>query len=358
MRTPLTILTWYGLRAYLRNRGAMFFTLLIPLMIMAIFGVLNFGGSPSVNIGIVDQAQNDLSKTLVSSLGEVKSVKLRTGDLEGERRALERGDRDLVVILPASLGRGPTAIPALFNQGKPQESQVGQAILTRFLDQASFKVAGVQPGFTLDAQPINSRNLTYVDFLVPGMIAMSVMQTGLFSIVFAVVQQKQRGVLRRLVATPVRVFDIMFSQVTTRLIMAALQTVVLLAVGLWVFRFHFSGNVLYLLLVGVFGASIFIAMGFAISGYSKNEETAAPLANLISLPMMFLSGVFFARSNMPDWLQGITHYFPLTYVADALRSISLDGASLWAVRWDLVGIAVWLAISAAIAMRLFRWEVV
>jgi len=350
-------MTRYMLLGYVRNRGAMFFTLLVPLMIMAIFGVLNFGGSPQVRIGVGDQSQNQLSTVLLENLRDVKSVKLRTGDLDGERRALERGDRDLVVVLPPALGQGPGSLTAFYNQGKPQESQVAQAIMTRFLDQASFRVAGIQPGFTLDAQPINSRNLTYVDFLVPGMIAMSIMQTGLFSVVFAIVQLKQRGVLRRLMATPARVFDVLFSQVTTRLIMAGFQTAVLLAVGLWVFHFHFTGNVLCLLFLGVIGSAIFIAMGFAISGYAKSEETAAPLANLISLPMMFLSGVFFPRSSMPDWLAVVTQFFPLTYVADALRQVSVDGASLWGVRGQLVGIAVWLVISVLIAQRLFHWEV-
>jgi len=134
--------------------------------------------------------------------------------------------------------------------------------------------------------------------------------------------------------------------------------VVLLAVGLLAFRIHFVGNILYLLIVGLLGGAIFLAIGLAISGYAKSEETAAPLANIISLPLMFLSGVFFARSNMPDWLQSITQYSPLTYVADALRSISTDGASLWAVRSDLIGIFVWLAVAAALAIRLFKWEVV
>jgi len=357
MRTPLTVLTAYGLRGYVRNRGAMFFALLVPLMIMVIFGVLNFSGNPGVTVGVVDQAHNQVSGALLDSLRDIKSVRLRTGDLAAERSALEKGDRDLIVVLPPSLGQGPTTIRAFYNQGKPQESQVAQAIMTRFLDQASFRVAGVQPGFALDAQPIKSRNLTYVDFLVPGMIAMSVMQTGLFSVVFGIVQLKQRGVLRRLMATPVRVFDVLCSQVVTRLIMAAIQTAVLLAVGLWLFHFQFSGNVLYLLLVGVLGSAIFIAMGFAISGYARNEETAAPLANLISLPMMFLSGIFFSRNNMPNWLQGVTQYFPLTYVSDALRSISVDGATLWAVRGQLLGITVWLLISIFIAARLFRWEI-
>jgi len=353
------MLTWSSLKAYFRNRGAIFFSLLVPLMIMGIFGLINFGNStPSVNIGVVDQAHNQVSGRIISSLQGIKAVKLHTGALDSERHELQQGNRDLVAVLPASIGQGSTAITAYYNQGNPQNSQVAIAIMNQFVDRASFAFAGISPSLTLDTRPVQSRNLTYVDFLVPGMIALSIMQTGLFGVVFTFVQWKQRGILRRLMATPMRVSDFFFSQLATRLTTVALQIVVLLAVGLFVFHFHFAGNLLYLLIVGIIGGGIFLAMGLAISGASKSEETAAPIANLVSLPLMFLSGIFFSRSNMPEWLQTITQYSPLTYVSDALRSISIDGASLWAIRTDLLGIFIWLAIAVVIATRLFKWEVV
>src|SRR5438552_2768893 len=200
------MLTWSSLKAYFRNRGAIFFSLLVPLMIMGIFGLINFGNStPTVNIGIVDQANNQVSQRMVSSLQGIKAVKLHRGRLDSEKHELQQGNRDLF-----------------------------------------------------------------------------------------------------------------FSQLVTRLTTVALQIAVLLAVGLFLFHFHFAGNLLYLLIVGIIGGGIFLAMGLAISGASKSEETAAPIANLVSLPLMFLSGIFFSRSNMPEWLQTITQYSPLTYVSDAL----------------------------------------
>jgi ABC-2 type transport system permease protein len=353
------MLTWSSLKAYFRNRGAIFFSLLVPLMIMTIFGLINFGnGTPSVNIGVVDQAHNQVSSRIIAGLQQVKAVKLHTGGLTTEQHELQQGNRDLVVVLPATIGAGSTAVTAYYNQGNPQNSQVAIAIMNQFVDRASFAFAGITPVMTLDTKPVQSRNLTYVDFLVPGMIALSIMQTGLFGVVFTFVQWKQRGILRRLMATPMRVRDFFFSQLATRLTTVAMQIVVLLAVGLLLFRFHFAGNLLYLLFVGIIGGGIFLAMGLAISGAAKSEETAAPIANLVSLPLMFLSGIFFPRSSMPAWLQGITQYSPLTYVSDALRSISIDGASLWAIRTDLLGIFIWLAIAVVIATRLFKWEVV
>ena len=356
---PFLMLTWSSLKAYFRNRGAIFFSLLVPVMIMTIFGLINFGGgTASVNIGVVDQANNQVSSRIIAGLKQVKAVKLHTGSLDSEKHELLQGNRDLVAVLPASIGQGSTAITAYYNQGNPQNSQVAIAIMNQFVDRASFAFAGVTPALTMDTKPVQSRNLSYVDFLVPGMIALSIMQTGLFGVVFTFVQWKQRGILRRLMATPMRVSDFFFAQLVSRLSTVGLQIAVLLAVGLLFFHFHFEGNLLYLLIVGIVGGGIFLAMGLAISGATKSEETAAPIANLVSLPLMFLSGVFFPRSAMPGWLQTITQYSPLTYVSDALRSISIDGASLWSIRSDLLGIVIWLAIAALIATRLFKWEVV
>jgi ABC-2 type transport system permease protein len=357
--SPFLMLTWSSFKAYFRNRGALFFNLLVPLMIMTIFGLINFGNNTAtVNIGLVDQANNQVSSRIVAGLREVKAVKLHIGSLPNEKQQLQQGNRDLVAVLPPSIGQGATAITAYYNQGNPQNSQVAIAIMNQFVDRASFAFANISPALTLTTTPVQSRNLTYVDFLVPGMVALSIMQSGLFGVVFTFVQWKQRGILRRLMATPMRVRDFFFSQLVTRLATVALQIGVLIAVGILLFHFHFAGNLLYLLIVGIVGGGIFLAMGLAISGASKSEETAAPLANLISLPLMFLSGVFFPRSSMPQWLQSITQYSPLTYVSDALRSISIDGASLWSVRTDLLGILIWLAIAVVVATRLFKWEVV
>src|SRR6267143_3655799 len=123
------MLTWSSLKAYFRNRGAIFFSLLVPLLIMGIFGLINFGNNtPSVNIGVVDQAHNQVSNTIISNLRGIKAVKLHLGSLDAEKRELTQGNRDLVAILPASIGQGSTAIAAYYNQGNPQNSQVAMAI--------------------------------------------------------------------------------------------------------------------------------------------------------------------------------------------------------------------------------------
>src|SRR2546423_1497957 len=357
VRSPLAALTITAFKMYLRNRQVIFFNLFFPVMIVVIFGLINGNGNVSVRIGVVDDAHNQVSQIVLTQLRQINVVKLNTGSLDTERAALDRGDRDVVVVLPASLGQGPLALPAYYNAGKPQESSAALAIMNRFVDEASFQYAHVQPSFTLNAQPVNSRNLSYIDFLVPGVIAMSIMQTGLFSVAFSFVAYKQQGILRRLMATPMRVQDFLMSRIVTYLVMAVVQMAILIVLGLLLYHLHFVGNIAYLIIVGFIGAAIFMAVGFTISGFARDEGAVAAIANLISFPMMFLSGVFFSLSNEPAWLQPITKVLPLTFLANALRSISLDGASLWAVRGELAGLAVWLVIALVLATRLFKWEV-
>jgi ABC-2 type transport system permease protein len=375
MRGAFPTLLAVSLKAYYRNRSAMFFSLLVPLMIMVIFGLLNLGGgSTSETVGIVDKARNPSSEQIVQSLKKVSVLKLDFGSESSELNALKKGDRAAVVVLPPDLGSlitcpagsppscrprpKPVTIPVYGNKTKPQDAQISRAIVTQFFDSASFAALGQHGGiYQAAAQDLPGQNTTYTDFLVPGIIALSIMQTGIFSVAFAFVQQKQTGVLRRLMATPMRVSEFLAAQVSTRLIMAAVQVVILVAVAVVAFHFRLAGNVIELLMACILGSAIFIAVGFAISGYASDEQAVPAIANIIVLPMMFLSGIFFPRDSMPGWLHRISDFLPLTYVTDAIRSVSVNGSHLWNLGPDVIGIAVWLMITVVLAIRLFRWEV-
>ncbi len=195
-----------------------------------------------------------------------------------------------------------------------------------------------------------------MDFLLPGVLAMSIMQMGVFSVAFVFVDLKKRGILRRLRVTPINPNDFILAQVVTRLLVLLLQIVVLVAAGVLFFHLNFTGNFLDMFIVGILGAVVFLGMGFAIAGVSKSEDQVAPLANVLTLPMLLLSGVFFSRANLPGFVHAITDYFPLTYLADALRGIAIDGARLPQIWPQMTGLAVWAVLSCALAIKLFRWE--
>ena len=356
---PTLVLTVASVKMWFRDRQAIFWTFFLPLVLMVIFGVLNFGDLGAVDLAVVDEADNQTSRDLVAKLGEIESFDLIDhGTKHQEIEALSQGDRDLVLVIPPNfaVSGGPVTVQMFFNAGQSRQTQIGEAVIRQILDEMTFAVTDVPGRFTIDAQPVDSRNLRFIDFLMPGIVAMSIMQMGLFSVAFSFVQLKNRGVLRRLLATPVHPASFLFAQVFTRLTVSILQTLVLIGVAVAFFSVDIAGNMASILLLALLGGGVFVSLGFAVSGWARTEEVAAPIANVIALPMMFLSGVFFPRSIMPGALQAVTDFLPLSYLIDALRNVATDGDVLWTQGWNILGLAVWTAISFLVAVRLFKWE--
>ena len=364
---PTLALTVASLKMYYRNRQALFWTLVLPLIFIVIFGLLNFGAFSTVDMGLVDEAETQQSEAFTSILQRLESsedsedegvISLTVGSREAEILALEEGDRDLVVVVPPRFGETaePSVIQIFYAEDRVQQSDVGTGIVWGILDEFSLQRAGVERLYTVESEAVFSRGLDYVDFLVPGIIAMAIMQMGIFSVVFSLIQYRQQGVLRRLSATPIRPHNFLIGQVFTRLLVSIVQVAVLLGVGVLIFDVQVVGNFGYLFLLAVLGGALFIAIGFVISGFAKNEEVGAPLANIIALPMMFLSGVFFPTDILPGVMEDIVQYLPLTFLADGMREVAIEGASITDVPWEVLGLVVWLALAFLAATRVFKWE--
>jgi ABC-2 type transport system permease protein len=346
---------------FVRNRAAVFFSLFLPLVIMLIFGVLNFDGPTTVKVGLVDEAQNEASARLTDGLAAFEYLELSGGSRHAKLAELEEGNLGFVVVIPAEFDPQPgreSGLVAYASTADPAQSQIGRGLLQQAVSTALFSpttLGGVLGAPPLRFESVQSRDLGYIDFLVPGIVGMTVMQLGLFGVAFGFVRLKRTGALRRLFATPTSPSYFLAAQVASRLIIGFVQVVILFGIGIW-FGLQMFGDYGSLALIVLLGSVIFLAVGYAIAGWAKNEDQAAPVANLISLPMMFLSGVFFPRDAMPDFLAGITQYMPLTYVNEALRAVVNDGASVTSLGPEMLGMGVWAVITFVLAIRLFRWE--
>jgi ABC-2 type transport system permease protein len=345
-----------SLKMFFRQREAIIWTLLLPIFMITIFGFVKFDGMGRLDLGIVNEAGKQ-SSNLLESLKAVKTLKIHEGERNLELEELNKGERDLVLIIssdfdPASHG----LLTVYFNDARLQEAQLGQLVLQRVLDEFTFTEHPEPNRLKLNPVPVKSRNLTYIDFLLPGVLSMSIMQMGVFGVAFGFVQLKKRGILRRLWVTPIKPSDFILGQVAMRLVVVMAQICIIVAVGVLFFDLHFLGNFLELFLVGLMGGIVFLSIGFALAGISKSEDQVAPLANVITLPMLLLSGIFFSRNNLPGVIHTITDFFPLTYLADAMRSIAIDGATLSQVGPQLLGLAIWSILSCTIAVKMFRWE--
>jgi ABC-2 type transport system permease protein len=135
-----------------------------------------------------------------------------------------------------------------------------------------------------------------------------------------------------------------------------LQISLLVGIAILFLHIQFAGGMVEMFLIGVLGAFVFLAIGFAIAGISRSEDQVAPLANIVAMPMIVLSGVFFSRNNLPGIIHAITDFLPLTYLADGMRAISLEGAGITDLGPQLIGLAVWCLVASLAAVRFFRWE--
>jgi ABC-2 type transport system permease protein len=204
-------------------------------------------------------------------------------------------------------------------------------------------------------QTVQTENLNFISYFVPSILALSVMQVGIFAAV-PLVADREKGILKRLSATPLRRWQLVGSNTLMRLLIALVQTVIIVGVGVAFFGVEVSGSLLLALAFVALGAVTFLALGYVLASFTRTEEAANGITQVVQFPMMFLSGVFFPIEAMPQFLQSIARLIPLTYLADALRQVMVGGtafAPLWVCAVVLLG---WLVVCFAIAARKFRWQ--
>jgi ABC-2 type transport system permease protein len=358
-------LTVASVKMYFRNKTAVFFTLFIPVMFILIFGAFNTTKQSSFKLTIVNNSNTELASSFTKALEDNKNVfDASQNNIDAAKVALDNGKTDLIIVVPEQFGQvdpsthqlNPTALQTYYNKGQPQAGQAASLVIGQVVSGFNTQITHAPIIYTVNSEGISTHNLSYLDYLVPGILALSIMQLGIFSIAFAFVSFKSTGALRRLFVTPTHPISFIFGQSVARFIIAFLQIAILLGLSILVFHVHVVGNIGNMFILAFLGIIVFLMFGFAVAGWAKDENQAAPVANLITFPMLFLSGVFIPRDGLPVWLQKITGLLPLTFLADAMRSVSTLGYTLWQVRMDILGLVVWGIIMFVVAIKLFKWE--
>ena len=191
-------------------------------------------------------------------------------------------------------------------------------------------------------ETLQTENLNFISYFVPSMLGLSVMQVGIFAAI-PLVADREKLILKRLAATPLRRWQLVGSNVLMRLLIALVQTVIIVGVGVVVFGVEIAGSLLLTAAFIALGAMAFLALGYVIASFAKTEESANGMTSVVQFPMMFLSGTFFPIDAMPDFLKTIARLIPLTYLADALRQVMVDGTAFAP-----------LCVCAAVLLRLAR----
>ena len=361
-----------NLKMMVRDRQTLFWALAFPLIFVAVFGLFDIGGFSSVDLAIIDRADTQLSHTIRENLASIESLDIETqyaGEDEA-RQALEDGDLDYLLVIPPALtsvtsgsvdGDGgvnatePVSLSLYYDQTNVQANQLVLGVLRQFLDELNLELAGARPVLEVVPQAVQVRQVDYFDVVLIGLVGMGIMTHAVISMAVKISTYRSQRILRRLLTTPISVRNYFASEVLAHLVLALVQAVIIVAVGVFVFGGHIYGNVLWLFLIVVLATGVFLNIGFIISAWTKTPAAASGLGNVIALPMMFFSGTFFPTSMLPAFLPEVVQVLPLTPMLDAMRHVTIDGEAIWQTWPELAVLAGWLAISSAAAIKLFRF---
>lgn len=322
---------------FVRDRSTLAWNLMLPVLLM--FGLaFIFGGTsrPEYTVGVLqDSPEIDAAAHPFLDTRYVRFVAVQ--DRDEAMRKVARHQIDLLVRFEA---------PARYwvNPGSPKGYFVEMAL----------KQADAQG--RIEKAQIEGDPVRYVDWVLPGILGMNMMFSCLFGVGYVVVRYRKNGFLKRLRATPLRALEFVIAQVASRLVLIVAVTVVVYAGTSWLLDIRMMGNHAALLTVAVIGAICLISMGLLIAARVTSEELAGGLLNLVTWPMMMLSGVWFSLEGTNEWVLAISKLFPLTWILDSARAIMLDGATLADVAPKLAVLGVMSAAFLAAGAAIFRWR--
>jgi ABC-2 type transport system permease protein len=367
-RSLFTVLTFVRIntKRFFRDRLALFFTIGFPLIFLFVFGSLNSGsGNVSFNVAVINNSDSEFSKTFTKQLTDSKILKVNTEvtSLDVAKEKMTRSELDAVIELPTTFGdvASGTTYPSgeakvIYTQNNQQSASALSAILGEQFKAINAKfVTNVTP-FTVAGEEINDRSLSPFDYTFAGLLGFAIIGMGIFGPVNVFPELKKMGILRRLSTTPLKVWQYFLSTMIGQAIIGLLALAIMFAVAIGVFLLQVVGNWFELALFIVLGIVTILGIGLALGGWAKNERQAAPLTNIIVFPMMFLSGTFFPRYLMPEWLQNISAFLPLTPIIDGIRLIATEGKHFIDLLPQTGLIGAWLVVIYFIAFRVFRWE--
>lgn len=360
-----TVWTFFiiNMRRLFRDRLALFFTFLFPLIFLFVFGSLSHNNSVSLKVAVINESHSQFAKQFVSEINSSKVVKVDktvTG-FSGANEKMGRGEIDATIELPPNFGDAKAGVPSgqavvHYTQNNEQAAQTLVSVLQAQFQGINTRLVKAKTPFTVTSKQTNIHSLSSFDYTFTGLLGFSILGAGIFGPMNVFPELKKMGILRRLHTTPLRVWQYFLSTMMGNAVTGLLSIAVMFIVAMLVFHLKVVGNYFELALFLAFGIIVVLGIGLALGGWAKNERQVAPLGNIIVFPMMFLTGVFFPRYLMPDWLQNITTYMPLTPVIDGARLIATEGKSLLDLGPQLAVMAAWTIIIYAIAFRVFRWE--
>jgi|TARA_B110000971_G_scaffold153245_1_gene156477 ABC-2 type transport system permease protein len=346
------------LKIFLRDRQSIFFSLFFPIIFMTALGFVNRNGVNPVNIGVINDSPDPSAIEFIQELIDNPVFSVTLGFEDRLRSALEEGEQALVIIIPEEFDttREGTTLRVLVDAAQVRQLGLILPVLEQSLVEIEREFRDIDPMFDLIIEDVKARSQNYLDFLLPGLMAFTLMQLSIAGSGFNIVEFRRKGILKRLFVTPIEPKDFISSIVMARMTIVLVQLSVLIAYALLVLDVKIVGNLANFYLIIVLGTFIFLCLGFCLGSIAKTQQAVMTIGSIVIYPQIFLSGVFYPIEYMPDFIQPIAYLLPLSFISTGMREIAINGATLVEITSNLIGIGVWFVISFVLATRLFIWK--
>jgi ABC-2 type transport system permease protein len=335
------------LKGFIRDKVTLFFTFLFPLMFLVIFGlILRDVGADKTKIAVVGDGQ------IVSALRDSGVLELEPySDENAAIQKVKDGD------LPAALIVRGQQLDVRFAQSDQVQSATVVGIVNGFVDKANLAATGQPPRFTFAAEKVEDASLKPIQYLTPGILSWGVAVSAVFGSALTLVSWRRKQVLRRIRLAPVSATSVLSSRILVSTGVALVQGAIFVGIAMLpVFGLKLSGSWWLSIPLLLLGTIAFFALGMLVGAFAKTEEAASAAANIVVLPMAFLSGTFFPVDQAPVWLQTVSKIFPLRHMNDGMLDVLVRGKGIEALAVPAAVLVGFALVVGFIASRVFKWE--
>jgi len=349
-----------NLKMMVRGRQALFWSLAFPLMFTVIFGFFFGGDNKSLGtVAVINKSGSQLSESLEKAMNDSGLFKIQNEtNVDDAKNQLQKNKISAIIEIPEGFGNlnpgAPTQINFINDPANTQANLAISGFLDKFLTQINYQTQNAKPIYSVNSETTTDKNLTYFDFVLIGLIGLALMNGSVQGIAITMARYREDKILKRITTTPLKPWRFVMAEVLSRLVLNVLQITLILAIGIWGFHAHIIGNIFLLYIFGLLGGLLFLSIGFAVASIAKTTDAAQGMAVSITIPMMFLAGVFFPIDQLPKWLYSIVQYLPLAPLLRMIRQIGIESVSPFINPLNIIIVIGWIIVTLFISIMRFR----
>ena len=349
---PLTIT---NIKLMIRNRHSTFWALFFPLLLVIVFGLFQIGNFSGATIAVINNSDTDASNKLLKELSANKFFVVNTiRTRETGESQLTAGSIEYLLTIPKEFnGTSEKSVSLIYTDKDPQQNEFTLITLSRLLNTESSQNT---PQSFIQTTEIPIPESSYFDHVLLGLVGLGIMTNSIISIAVKISNYRNQSVLKRILVTPLPIWKFFAAEVIAHLLLAMVQAIIILAVGILVFGADIKGNPIWLMTIVLLGSLVFLNIGFIMSAWTNSPSAASGMGNAIALPMIFFAGTFFSTTSLPWIMPVIAEAIPLTPMLSALREIGINNSPIQSVLPEIATLGAWVVATSAIAIKVFRFN--